>query len=455
MKRPESFGERIWRYRGVLLVISVPIILILAVITLVPRSSPLHVERPHTLKELRHTGPAAKYAIVFDAGSTGSRVHVFKFEQKNGELTLISDTFEQLKPGLSSFADDPAKGAASLQPLLDTALKTVPANLQSSTPISLKATAGLRLLPGDKADKILKAVEELLRKQPFKLAPGGVAIMDGKDEGAFAWLTLNYLLGKLSGPVSQTVAAIDMGGGSIQEAFALEDADAAAAPKEYVSVLNGGGKKINVYVHSYLGYGLMAGRAKLIDVGAAAAKDCFPAGAAGKYTYAGKEYVYEPAGTAGDFSKCSSVGTGALQANLTCGAATQDECGFNGAWRGDGLSEGREYYVSSYFWDRALETGIIAEETAIMWPSTAKDFEAKANEVCAVEAEAVSKSYPKVSGDAAKFLCLDLTYCHVMLTQGFKLEPEMKVTLVKQVAYNGEKIEAAWPLGAAVNDLSS
>lgn len=50
---------------------------------------------------------------------------------------------------------------------------------QSSTPISLKATAGLRLLPGDKADNILKAVEALLRKQPFKLAPGGVAIMDG------------------------------------------------------------------------------------------------------------------------------------------------------------------------------------------------------------------------------------------------------------------------------------
>lgn len=51
--------------------------------------------------------------------------------------------------------------------------------LQANTPISLKATAGLRLLPGDKAEKILEAVEALLKQQPFKLAPGGVAIMDG------------------------------------------------------------------------------------------------------------------------------------------------------------------------------------------------------------------------------------------------------------------------------------
>lgn len=55
---------------------------------------------------------AARYAVVFDAGSTGSRVHVYRFDagkSGDGELKLVSDTFEQLKPGLSAFADNPDK----------------------------------------------------------------------------------------------------------------------------------------------------------------------------------------------------------------------------------------------------------------------------------------------------------------------------------------------------------
>ncbi len=48
----------------------------------------------------------------------------------------------------------------------------------------------------------------------------------------------------------------------------------------------------------------------------------------------------------------------------------QDQCSFAGAWRGNGLSKGRSYYVSSYFWDRAVETGIVAKDGAITWATT-------------------------------------------------------------------------------------
>lgn len=71
------------------------------------------------------------YNIVLDAGSTGSRIHIFKFARGSDEqLSLISDGFHQLKPGLSSFASDPVAGADSLKPLLDQALQEVPAQQQ-------------------------------------------------------------------------------------------------------------------------------------------------------------------------------------------------------------------------------------------------------------------------------------------------------------------------------------
>jgi hypothetical protein len=41
-----------------------------------------------------------------------------------------------------------------------------------------------------------------------------------------------------------------------------------------------------------------------------------------------------------------------------------------------------------------------------------------------------------------------------LLAQGFGLSEEASVTLVKKVLYAGTPIEAAWPLGLAVDALS-
>ena len=53
--------------------------------------------------------------------------------------------------------------------------------LQATTPIMLGATAGLRLLPEGKADKILAAVRKWLGQFAFNLdKKSGVSIVDGK-----------------------------------------------------------------------------------------------------------------------------------------------------------------------------------------------------------------------------------------------------------------------------------
>ena len=65
-------------------------------------------------------------------------MHVYSFKKNKGQLDLENDTFEQLKPGLSSYQDDPQKAAESLEPLMRIALDTVPKHLQVSSSSSAR-----------------------------------------------------------------------------------------------------------------------------------------------------------------------------------------------------------------------------------------------------------------------------------------------------------------------------
>lgn len=141
------------------------------------------------------SGPE-QYVAVIDAGSTGSRVSAYKFQtsQSDGRLTLKKEFFVSVKPGLSSY-QDPQKAAESIEKLLVEAKTFVPKELQPSTPLVLKATAGLRMLPPDVAQNLLNAVREVILNSGFLVAENAVEIMDGADEGIFSWLTVNILSG--------------------------------------------------------------------------------------------------------------------------------------------------------------------------------------------------------------------------------------------------------------------
>ena len=109
---------------------------------------------------------ASKYMILVDAGSSGSRVHVFRLlwsapgaglhELALPEIELPSKKLK-VEPGLSSFEDTPGLAGESLLPLVEFAKSHVPPEQWAATPIQVVATAGLRLVPRASADAILES----------------------------------------------------------------------------------------------------------------------------------------------------------------------------------------------------------------------------------------------------------------------------------------------------------
>ena len=108
--------------------------------------------------------PAAKnWAVIFDAGSTGTRVHCFQYSAGGGagssENNNMPDVEEvpggrmKVTPGISSFEPKPESAGASLTPLLELAERVIPASEHSRTLVMLRATAGMRLLSKRRAQR--------------------------------------------------------------------------------------------------------------------------------------------------------------------------------------------------------------------------------------------------------------------------------------------------------------
>lgn len=82
---------------------------------------------------------------------------------------------------------------------------------------------------------------------------------------------------------------VDLGGGSVQIAYAISDESAANAPPgvdaAYVVDKVVVGAKYHVYTHSYLNYGLKAARAQSLNFSGSYGNPCVTNGYKGMYIY--------------------------------------------------------------------------------------------------------------------------------------------------------------------------
>jgi len=217
-------------------------------------------------------GAGLAQVLVFDAGSSGTRVHIFNMHApENRETAHVpridievrgKQTLKQ-KPGLSHFAEkEDLEGVAeNINKLLDFAKQFVPEARRPSTPIMLKATAGLRAVKTEKAQSVLKRVREVFTNSGFRFQDDWVDIIQGKEEGGLAWIAANYLRGAFDvgasvdpNSVNACVGVIEMGGGSTQVTFEVGN-DVELADQDEFFFQTAQGKRYRLYAHSYMGFG--------------------------------------------------------------------------------------------------------------------------------------------------------------------------------------------------------
>ena len=130
---------------------------------------------------------------------------------------------------------------------------------RASTPVLVKATAGLRAVDPEKAELVLARVRDVLRASEYMSHDQWVGIIPGKEEGGLAWVAANYLQGTfaLKGGAdvpAESVGIIEMGGGSTQVTFEVGEGPALEESDSFVFT-TAQGRSHRLYAHSYLGYG--------------------------------------------------------------------------------------------------------------------------------------------------------------------------------------------------------
>lgn len=239
--------------------------------------------------------PTATRGMVIDAGSGGSRLHVYQWKPRifgsvppplsypeaNERWTARMD------PGIHTYANNLADVAQHLAPLIDFARVTL-VGFESEFgdyPIYFKATGGMRELPVSKREAIINEVKKYLSDKtfcPFYFRDDFARVISGtrdddmievqisfllirmivigEEEAIFSWTATNFLMGSLleashgigEAKTNHTYGTLDLGGASTQIAFYLPSQDILEG---LFKLQIGGQKEWNVYAKSFLQFG--------------------------------------------------------------------------------------------------------------------------------------------------------------------------------------------------------
>lgn len=285
------------------------------------------------------------------------------------------------------------------------------------------------------------------------------------SSGVYAWITTNYLLGKIGSPEDTSTAAIfDLGGGSTQIVFqpTFPSSDGGMpehlAPGDHKYALNFGGRNFDLYQHSHLGYGLMEARRSIHKLLAETQKKeggedwakkpivnpCIIPGMSREVTVKmGEDEVKlnmtgpsEPS-----MPQCRFLAETILKKSKECELTP---CSFNGVHQ-PSLARTfakEDVYIISYFFDRTRPLGMPDSFTL-------REMTETAAKVCGGEDSwdvfrSIDGAMPELL-DRPEY-CLDLSFMLVLLHTGYDMPLDREVKIAKKIKGN----ELGWCLGASL-----
>ncbi|KAI1124645.1 golgi apyrase [Nemania abortiva] len=310
-------------------------------------------------------GKKWRYGVILDAGSSGTRLHIYRWqdpskiikhasvESLNSLPSLENYYTKKIRPGVSNWGDHPEDvGPDHLEELIKKAKKKIPAERHADTPIYLMATAGVRLLPKNQQRSLLSEICTYFRQESQFSLPdcnAHIQVIPGETEGLYGWIAANYLLGGFDnaeghahGKGHHTYGFLDMGGASAQIAFAPNTTVAEEHGDDLKLVrlrtMNGASLEYKVFSSTWLGFGVNQARSRyvkqligsiLIDGEHEVPDPCLPKGLRTTETgdpIEGISKQLQLVGT-GEFDECMRTTKPLLGKEMPC---KDDPCLFNG-----------------------------------------------------------------------------------------------------------------------------
>lgn len=379
-----------------------------------------------------------KYAIVIDAGSSGSRLFIYEWSDtpdhgfpivrsapKGRKVGEPQWSFE-VEPGLSSFEDKLDRIDEYLDQLTDYAVEKIGRRAVKRTPLYLFATGGLRSLDNEKQQRILKAARESLHETGFDVK--AAAVLEGSYEGVFSWLSVNDLMGLLTPNIStyDSRGILEVGGASLQLTFMPLE-----LPMEHRYDVKLGKKIYHLYSYSYDGYGKLSAADKWFSPGAC--------GILGAPVISGKVVGSK---TRSSFDSCKK--------SIEQGMKTEgcENCGLKGVYqpaiRGSFVALSSVAYLARDFSLPVL---------------TPKRLRTKGETICASDWTTLRERYPKMNVEHLWRACFDFAYLATVLSGGYQ-NPELDglgfldTTEMLAPALNVAGETPSWTLGAMIFYLS-